>query len=58
MSKLGPYENQYNWEDLEFPLAIKEINMFEKNNPGIVVNVLFSNKKSQKKNIYSLQVRA
>ena len=56
MSKLRPYENQ--WEDLEFPLAIKEINMFEKNNPGIVVNVLFSNKKSQKKNIYSLQVRA
>ena len=51
ISLLRPYENQYNWEGLKFPVSIKKIAKFEKNNPGIVVNVLFSNKKSQ--NIYT-----
>ena len=46
ISLLRPYENQYNWEGLEFPVSIKKIDKFEKNNPGISVNVLFSNKKS------------
>ena len=50
-SRLRPYEKQYNWEGLEFPVSIKKIDKFEKNNPGIAVNVLFSNKKSQ--NIYT-----
>ena len=36
---------------LEFPVSIKKIDKFEKNNPGIAVNVLFSNKKNQ--NIYT-----
>ena len=44
-SLLRPYENQYNWKGLEFPVSIKKIDKFEKNNPGIAVNVLFSNKK-------------
>ena len=48
---LRRYEKQYNWEGLEFPVSIKKIDKFEKNNTGIVVNVLFSNKKSQ--NIYT-----
>ena len=51
ISRLRPYENQYNWEGLEFPVSIKKIDKFEKNNPGIAVNVLFSNKKNQ--NIYT-----
>ena len=34
---------------------IKNIDKFEKNNPGIAVNVLFSNKKNQKKNIYTVR---
>ena len=46
ISRLRPYENQYNWEGLEFPVSIKKIDKFEKNNPGIAVNVLFSNKGS------------
>ena len=54
MSKLEPYENQYNWEGLEFPVSIKMIHKFEKNNPDIAVN-MFSNKKSQKKNIYTIR---
>ena len=44
--RLRPYEKQYNWEGLEFPVSIKKIDKFEKNNPGIAVNVLFSNKGS------------
>ena len=45
ISLLEPYENQYNWKGLEFPVSIKKIDKFEKNNPGIAVNVLLSNKK-------------
>ena len=51
ISLLRPYENQYNWKGLEFPVSFKKIDKFEKNNPGIAVSVLFSNKKSQ--NIYA-----
>ena len=51
ISRLRPYENQYNWKGLEFPVSIKKIDKFEKNNPGIAVNVLFSNNKNQ--NIYT-----
>ena len=43
--KLRPYENQYNLEGLEFPVSIKKIDKFEKNNPDMAVNLLFSNKK-------------
>ena len=49
---LRPYENQYNWKGLEFPVSIKNIDKFEKNNAVITVKALFSNKKSQ--NIYTV----
>ena len=49
---LRPYENQYNWKELEFPVSTKKIDKFEKDNPDTVVNVLFYKKKNQKKNIY------
>ena len=52
---LRPYENQYDWKGLEFPVSINKIDKFEKNNPGMAVNVLLSNKKSQKKNIYTVR---
>ena len=51
ISLLRPYENQHNWKGLEFPVSIKKIDKFEKNNPGIAVNVLFLKKKSP--NIYT-----
>ena len=54
ISLLRPYENQYNWEGLEFLLSIKKIDRFQKNNPGIVVNVLFNNKKSPKEDKYTV----
>ena len=47
ISLLKSYENQYDWKGLEFPVSIKKIDKFEKNNPSVAVNVLFSNKKSQ-----------
>ena len=53
ISLLKSYENQYNWKGLEFLVSIKKIDKFEKNNPGIAVNVLFSKKKSQ--NIYTVR---
>ena len=48
ISLLRPYETQYNWKGLKFPVSIKKIDKFEKNNPGIAVNVFFSRKKSYK----------
>ena len=51
ISRLRPYEKQYNWNGLEFPVSIKKIDKLGKNNPGIAVKALFSNKKSQ--NIYT-----
>ena len=51
ISLLKPYENRYNWKGLEFPVSIKKIDKFEKNNPGIAVYMLFSIKKYQ--NIYT-----
>ena len=52
--RLRSHENQYNWKSV----SIKKIDKFEENNPGIAVNVLFNNKKSQEKYMYNLQVRA
>ena len=51
ISLLRSYENQHTWKVLEFPVSIKKIDIFEKINPGITGNLLFSNKKSQ--NIYA-----
>ena len=53
ISRLRPYEKQYNWKGLEFPLSVKKIDKFEKNKPGIAVYVLYSNNKNQ--NIYTVR---
>ena len=53
ISRLRPYENQYNQKEFEFPVSIKKIGKFEKNDPDIAVNVLFSKKKSQ--NTYTVR---
>ena len=44
VSNLSLYINQYNWQGLEFALAVNKIGKFEKNNPDIAVNVLFTSK--------------
>ena len=39
ISKLKRYENEFNWEEIEYPVSFKDINKFEKNNE-ISVNIL------------------
>ena len=41
---LQHYEDQYNWNGLEIPPGIEKIGTFKRNNPEIVVNVLFNKK--------------
>ena len=41
ISKLKPYSDLYNWKGLEFPVTVRQIDKFEKNNPDIAVNVLY-----------------
>ena len=41
-----PFAEQYNWEGLDFWMDYKKISKFEKNNPEITVNVMFTNQKS------------
>ena len=55
ISLLRPYEIQYNWKGLHFPVSIKKIDKFEKSNSGIAVNVFFSNKKSLDEDIYTVR---
>jgi len=44
ITKLRSFAELYNWEGLEFPMAIEKIGKFEKNNSGIAVNVLFESR--------------
>ena len=46
ISLLQHYEDQYNWNELEFPQENQKIGRFERNNPGIAINVLFNKKES------------
>ena len=46
ISLLKYYEDQYNWNGLQFLLAIQKIGKFEEKNLGIAVNVLFNKKES------------
>ena len=41
ISKLKPYSDLYNWKGLKFPVAVNQIEKFEKNNKDIAVNVLY-----------------
>ena len=39
--KLKPYSDLYNWKGLKFPVAVNQIEKFEKNNKDIAVNLLY-----------------
>ena len=41
MSKLKPYNNQYNWKDIKFPWDKEDWKTFEQNNKEITLNILF-----------------
>ena len=49
ISLLRPYENQPNWKELEIPVLIKNIDKFEKNNPGIAVQYCSTTRKVKRK---------
>ena len=40
ISKLKPYINKYNWEEINFPAGSKEWQKFERNNDTIALNIL------------------
>ena len=41
ISKLKPYINKYNWEEIDFPSEPKDWTKFERNNKTIALNVLY-----------------
>ena len=41
ISKLKPYINKYNWEEIDFPAGSKEWQKFERNNKTVALNVLY-----------------
>ena len=47
ISKLGPFINNYNWDNVDFPAGHKDYSTFEKNNRDIAINILFIPHKTQ-----------
>ena len=41
ISNIKPFINQYNWDDIDFPVGIKDWKMFERNNEKNALNILF-----------------
>ena len=41
MSKIKPFIDQYNWNQLDFPLYSKDWKKLEQNNKTIALNILF-----------------
>ena len=54
MSKLKPFTDNHNWNDIEFPLHSKNWKKFEQNNKTIALNTLFTpcNTKQIKQHTY------
>ena len=51
ISKLTPYNNNYDWTDINFPSEQKDWNKFEKNNKDVSLNVLSARHSKKKINI-------
>ena len=41
ISKIKPFINNYNWNDINFPTAKKDWNKFELNNKNVALNILY-----------------
>ena len=41
ISKITPFINQYNWNEIEFPSNQKDWNKYESNNKSIALNILY-----------------
>ena len=48
VSKIKPFIDQYNWNDIEFPSTSKDWRKFELNNESIALNILYVFHKSGK----------
>ena len=47
ISKLEPFINNYNWDNIDFPAGHKEYSAFKKNNSDIAINILYVPYKTQ-----------
>ena len=45
VSKIEPLINKYNWKGINYPSKLVDWNMFEKNNPTIALNILYTKEK-------------
>ena len=43
VSNIKPFIKKYNWDGIKYPLEIDDWKTFEKNNPTIVLHVLYTN---------------
>ena len=42
VSNIKPFVNKYNWKGTKYPSNIDDWKTFQKNNPTIAINVLYS----------------
>ena len=52
VSNIKPFINKYNWEGANYPSKIDDWKTFEKNNPTIALNILYT----KEKKIYSAYI--
>ena len=45
VSNIKPFINKYNWKGINYPSKIDDWKMFEKNNPTIALNILYTKEK-------------
>ena len=48
VSKIKPFIDQYNWNDIDFPLTSKDWKKFELNNESIALTILYAPDKTRK----------
>ena len=48
VSKIKPFINQYNWNDIDFPSTSKDWKKFELNNESVALNILYVPHKTRK----------
>ena len=45
VSKITPFINKYNWEGINYPSKLGDWKSFEKNNPTMAMNMLYTKEK-------------
>ena len=51
ISKIKPFINNHNWEDIIFPSGISDWKKFERNNEDIALNILLASPNTKKINL-------